>query len=88
MGYGDYITPTGPRLSRRVDLKIAGGVRLGPSNQVGAWLAQGLSKHLAKDSTFTMMAGGGRGGRGKAPYDPRLTCFESPPTLEASVTTA
>jgi len=67
MGYGEFITPTGPRLSRRVDLKIAGGVRLGPSNQVGAWLAQGLSKHLAKDSTFTMTAGGG---------DPLVKVFE------------
>lgn len=59
MGYGEYITPTEARLSRRVDFQIAGGVRLGPSNQVGAWLAQGLAKHLGKDSTFTMTAGGG-----------------------------
>lgn len=59
MGYGEYVPPSGPRLKRKVDFHIAGGVRLGPSNQVGAWLAQGLSKHLAKDSTFTMKAGGG-----------------------------
>jgi TRAP-type uncharacterized transport system substrate-binding protein len=59
MGYGDYVPRKGPRLDRRIDFVIAGGVRLGPSTQIGAWLAQGLAKHLRKDSTFTMRAGGG-----------------------------
>lgn len=57
MGYGDYLPATEPRLSRKVDFKIAGGVRLGPANQVGAWLAQGLSKHLSRESTYTMQRG-------------------------------
>lgn len=59
MGYGEFLPPFGPRLERRVDFKIAGGMRLGPSNQIGAWLAQGLSKHLAKGSTYTMQRGDG-----------------------------
>jgi TRAP-type uncharacterized transport system substrate-binding protein len=59
MGYGDYVSRKGSKLDRRVDFLIAGGVRLGPSTQIGAWLAQGLGKHLKKDSTFTMRAGGG-----------------------------
>jgi TRAP-type uncharacterized transport system substrate-binding protein len=58
MGYGEYVPAVGPKLDKKMDFKIAGGMRLGPSTLIGAWLAQGLRKHLAKGSTFTMQAGG------------------------------
>jgi len=58
MGHGEYVLSVGPKLDKKLDFKIAGGMRLGPSTLIGAWLAQGLRKHLARGSTFTMQSGG------------------------------
>ena len=58
MGHGEYVLRVGPKLDKKIDFKIAGGMRLGPSTLIGAWLAQGLRKHLARGSTFTMQSGG------------------------------
>jgi TRAP-type uncharacterized transport system substrate-binding protein len=57
MGYGEYVPRVGSKLERKLEFKIAGGVRLGPSTQIGAWLAQGLRKHVSKESIFTMESG-------------------------------
>jgi len=58
MGHGEYVVSVGPKLDRKLNFKIAGGMRLGPSTLIGAWLAQGLRKHCAKGSVFTMESGG------------------------------
>jgi uncharacterized protein len=58
MGQGEYISRIGPKLDKRIDFKIAGGMRLGPSTLIGAWLAQGVRKHAGRGSTFTMESGG------------------------------
>ena len=58
MGHGEYVLSVGPKLNKKLDFKIAGGMRLGPSTLIGAWLAQGLRKHLARGTTFAMQSGG------------------------------
>src|SRR4030095_11446254 len=58
MGHGEYVLSVGPKLDKKLDFKIAGGMRLGPSTLIGAWLAQGVRKHAGRGSTFTMESGG------------------------------